>query len=181
MNLTDGELTGVETTTAGGHPAIAVEGFPADSVKWALANLDITFDVVVSGSNTGQNIGPLSLVSGTVGAARYAAQNGIPGVAVSQGAADVVDYPASVDIAVMWVDDHRDDYVAGTVSLWSINAPSCPDGAQGTQQVPLADDFGDRSATEVTCDSAATDFADDVDAFINGYVAISELPLTVEG
>ncbi|MCH7790235.1 MAG: hypothetical protein IH940_12480 [Acidobacteria bacterium] len=169
-----------ESATAGGYEAVAVDGFPADSIVWALANLDTDFDLVVSGSNSGQNIGPISLLSGTVGAARYAAQNGIPAVAVSQGAAEVEDFPASVGAAIDWILEHRDGYEAGEVTLISINAPSCPNGVRDVLEVALAEDLTDRDPFTVDCDSTAIDPVDDVDAFVTGFTAITELPITVE-
>ena len=39
--------------------------------------------VVVSGVNSGQNVGPIAALSGTVGAARTAGRAGYPAVAVS--------------------------------------------------------------------------------------------------
>jgi 5'-nucleotidase len=179
MNLTEGDLDSADTTTAGGYDAVAVEGFPADTVAWALANLDTEFDLVASGSNSGQNIGTLSLLSGTVGAARYAAQNDIPAVAVSQGAGEVEDFPASVGTAIDWITEHRADYEAGEVSLFSVNAPSCPDGPRDVLEVPLANDLQGRDPFTTDCASTETDPVDDVDAFIYGFTAITELPITV--
>ncbi|MEO1065644.1 MAG: 5'/3'-nucleotidase SurE, partial [Actinomycetota bacterium] len=49
MNLTDGDVAAGSATTASGVAATAVDGFPADAVRWALAN-DGPFDLVVSGS-----------------------------------------------------------------------------------------------------------------------------------
>ena len=61
----------------------------------ALAGADPTKpDVVLSGINQGQNLGALSDVSGTVGAARTAARHGIPALAVSQGTGNPPDYAA---------------------------------------------------------------------------------------
>lgn len=54
-------LQATETTTASGYPATAVDGFPADSVLYALENLyrDSTPHVVLSGINAGQNVGDI--------------------------------------------------------------------------------------------------------------------------
>jgi methylase of polypeptide subunit release factors len=48
MNLTDGEVVASDAATSSGVAATAVVGFPADSVRWALENLDVDFDLVVS-------------------------------------------------------------------------------------------------------------------------------------
>jgi 5'-nucleotidase len=62
----------------------AVHGTPADCVGVAVAGLDVSPDVVVSGCNDGPNLGAHILArSGTVGAAMEAAFLGFPAVAVS--------------------------------------------------------------------------------------------------
>ena len=68
---TPGPLTVTDATTASGYPAKAVAGFPADTVIWALDQGGVTQkpDLVVSGINFGQNLGPAVAISGTVGAA----------------------------------------------------------------------------------------------------------------
>jgi 5'-nucleotidase len=74
------------SSTAGAFPATAVAGRPADSVLFALLEaLPQPPDLVVSGINFGQNVGEISNLSGTVGAALWAARRGIPAIAVSHG------------------------------------------------------------------------------------------------
>jgi len=69
---------------------IAVDGRPADCVKLAVSNLwpekfgaHSTPDLVVSGMNSGANVGINVIYSGTVAAALEAAFLGIPSIAVS--------------------------------------------------------------------------------------------------
>ena len=71
-----GALVTTKATTASGYPSTAVHGYPADTVIWAVKDHGLSFrpDVVVSGINFGQNIGPLAELSGTVGAAREASR-----------------------------------------------------------------------------------------------------------
>ncbi|GAB4312224.1 MAG: 5'/3'-nucleotidase SurE [Candidatus Sumerlaeia bacterium] len=66
----------------------ALDGTPADCVKWAVTTLlrDDPADLVVSGINWGQNIGNNIIYSGTVAAAREGAMFGIPSMAVSLSA-----------------------------------------------------------------------------------------------
>lgn len=65
----------------------SVDGSPTDAVRAALGALLTDWpDLVVSGANFGQNIGRGTLhISGTVGAALYAAEQGLPALAVSVG------------------------------------------------------------------------------------------------
>jgi 5'-nucleotidase len=66
------------------HPAFAVDGSPSQAVAHALLEvLPGIPDLVVSGINFGENLGPVVTVSGTVGAALEAAVSGIPSLAVS--------------------------------------------------------------------------------------------------
>lgn len=58
-------------------------GTPVDCVRIGNALLNIDFDIVFSGINNGLNVGTDILCSGTVGAAREAVVEGIPGVAIS--------------------------------------------------------------------------------------------------
>ena len=62
----------------------AVDGMPADCVKLGCNGLvDGPIDLVISGINAGANIGINVLYSGTVAAAREAAIQGIPAIAMS--------------------------------------------------------------------------------------------------
>lgn len=74
---TEGPLATEEVETASGREATAVDGYPADSVRAALDDLDLEPGLVVSGINAGQNVGPLIDISGTVGAARPAVAAGV--------------------------------------------------------------------------------------------------------
>ena len=68
---------------------MAVAGYPADTLSFASRRRVLaTTDVVVSGVNWGENLGPVIAASGTIGAARAAVRLGVPALAVSQGAGD---------------------------------------------------------------------------------------------
>ncbi len=113
----------------------AVHGTPADCVAVAIAALDFTPDVVVSGCNDGPNLGAHILArSGTVGAAMEASFLGFPAVAVSM-------YDWEFDPAGGWeptydqfhtstdaVADILPEFVAGdllpTADYLSVNAPA---------------------------------------------------------
>jgi len=65
----------------------SVGGTPADAVRVGLSVVlrEAPPDLVVSGANFGQNIGPSTLQSGTVGAALTAMSLGYPAIAISVG------------------------------------------------------------------------------------------------
>lgn len=173
------DLVVAEVKTASGYDATSVAGFPGDSVIVALDELGLDPDLVVSGTNIGQNIGPFSQLSGTVGAAKTAARRGIPGLAASTGTGDQPDFSESASHVVKWVEEHRAELLAGDVEPFveSINTPSCPDDDRGVVEVPLATDFKDRDAFKVDCASTkpAADLVDDVDAFLNGFTSLTTI------
>jgi 5'-nucleotidase len=85
--VTEGELISVAEVSlaeADGIPAFAIDAPPSFIVLAALQGLfGESPDVVVSGPNSGLNLGPLVLHSGTLGAAVTAASKGLPGIALS--------------------------------------------------------------------------------------------------
>ncbi|MFP3902328.1 MAG: 5'/3'-nucleotidase SurE [Acidimicrobiia bacterium] len=175
----EGDATHHDAATAGGHEAVAVEGYPTDAVTVALGELGHEPDLVVSGINDTQNLGPFIDLSGTIGAARAAARAGIPALAVSQGLAEEPDFDAAVELVLAWLDRHRADLAAGELDadvVHSLNVPTCPTGTpRGTVEVAPAAE-GDAFA-EPDCTSTAEDFTHDIPAFVNGYATWSELPL----
>ena len=102
---------------------------------WAIDQKGIDFkpDLVISGINAGQNMGPVVAASGTVGAARAAATRGIPAVATSQGPiAPPQDFPASVAQVLTWLEQNMAAVTAGTLpttTITNLNAPTCATGA----------------------------------------------------
>jgi 5'-nucleotidase len=184
-NTTPGELAVTDVTTASGYPAKAVDGYPADAILWALdqGGVEEPPDLVVSGINFGQNLGPAIEISGTVGAARAAATRGIPALAVSQGIADQPDFPSAVDEAVAWVEANRTELLARTgdepAEVDNLNVPTCTTGdVRELVVAPAAPEAGTRDVTVVDCTSTLVGPADDIDAFINGFAVLSEaIPL----
>ncbi|HEX3796182.1 MAG TPA: 5'/3'-nucleotidase SurE [Acidimicrobiales bacterium] len=179
---TPGMLTATAAQTASGYPAMAVAGYPADTIHWAIAQHGIAHrpNLVVSGINFGQNIGPLADVSGTVGAARAAASLGIPAIATSQG----IDNGAQPNFAqsaaqlVRWVQSHRAALLKGTFKARQsvqMNVPTCPGPVRGPIQAPLAASVTGINILQVNCSSTVKKFPNDVQAFLNGYAVISPL------
>lgn len=176
--FTEGAVESQEEETASGHPAIAVAGFPSDSVRVAIDEMELTPDLVVSGINEGQNVGPLVDVSGTIGAARAAVARGVPALALSASTGPFEDgYATGAELAVAWVEEHVADLLAGeaAVEVTSINIPSCAEGEpEGIVEVPVGTE-GDPLA-QPDCTSELTDPADDIEALANGFPTLTVVP-----
>jgi 5'-nucleotidase len=73
-----------KVTIENGFTGISVDGRPADCVKLAIANLlPVKPDLVISGINSGANVGINVIYSGTIAAAIEAAFLGLPAIAFS--------------------------------------------------------------------------------------------------
>lgn len=68
-----------------GITAYAVDGTPADCVKFGCLQLNVRPDMIIAGVNHGNNIGSEVICSGTVSAASEGAYLGFPSCAVSCG------------------------------------------------------------------------------------------------
>jgi 5'-nucleotidase len=178
---TAGPLTASSKHTLSGYPATAVDGFPADSVIYAIRDMHLNPDLMVSGINAGQNLGPVIDISGTVGAARRAARHFIPALASSQGLLRDVDpdYPTGVTATLAWVRDFRLGRAGPPFqAVANLNVPTCAAGSsvRGTVLVPPAAALNGRRFTS-DCTSTQTNPADDVDGFNWGYITLSEVGL----
>jgi 5'-nucleotidase len=175
--FTDGPVTATDQQTASGYPAWAVEGFPVDAVRYALRTRHVDPDLVVAGTNNGQNIGGAIPLSGTVGAAREGAQGWIPALAISQGLGSPADFPASATALDAWLDDFLLG-LAGRPALepvTNINVPTCTAGSiRGTVHVPVGPGF----VLPSDCTSTVTNPPNDVAAFANGFISVSALSAT---
>jgi len=180
---TEGELVWEDSSTVSGYSGVAVYGFPADAVNVALEQLNIVPDLVVSGINSGQNVGPLSAISGTVGAARTAARAGFPAVAASAGLLDSSDFDAASALVIAWIEENRSALLnksATAETVTSFNVPECTAGSiRELVAVPLADAIPQGvniffSDCSVEPDGAPTS---DVDTIIKGFAAVTQVPL----
>jgi 5'-nucleotidase len=180
---TPGRLTVTKATTASGYPARAVAGYPADTVIWAIKDHGISFrpDLVVSGINFGQNIGPLADLSGTVGAARAAVKLGIPALAASQGIDNDMSPNFSQGVAqvLRWVRAHRAALTSHRFKKppqGNLNVPTCAPGpVRGPVTAPLAKNLTGISISTVNCTSTSTDYSNDAEAFVLGYAVLAPL------
>ncbi|MBX2853076.1 MAG: 5'/3'-nucleotidase SurE [Phycisphaeraceae bacterium] len=169
----------------------AVDGRPADCVKLALAELVGPVDLVISGINHGANVGINVQYSGTVGAAREAAFQGVPAIALSLHLGDKTQdhYIRAAGHARRAIDTALQAGIDQGV-LVNINVPILDAGAEpvGIKAVPLnvspmhdrfnkaADDEG--NTTYQAQDSMA--FSDrgeatDVDTLYAKYITLTPL------
>lgn len=178
---TDGPVETSEVELTSGHPATAVAGFPADSIRVAIDEMELTPDLVITGINEGQNIGPVVDYSGTVGAARAAVARGVPALATSQGSADVLDYESAVPLILDWIAEHRSALLEASspVEVVNLNVPTCSTGDLGELVEVDPDVEGDLAASlgeqDCTVDTSDTTFDGDVDAFLAGHPTLSTL------
>ena len=107
--------------------AWAVDGTPADCTRLGLMALnDAKIDLVISGINDGYNVGLATYVSGTVGAAREAAFQGVPAMSVSAG---LNVPPPTLALFAEWVVTLAEklvDYPLPALSVCNVNVPSVP-------------------------------------------------------
>jgi 5'-nucleotidase len=192
-------LTVTPATTASGDAAVAVAGFPADSVLYDVLAAGDDPDLVVSGINAGQNLGNITEISGTVGAARTANRLGIPAIAVSLGIGGS-DYGLAARFTASVVAAFRHDFEHGKdpAQTINVNVPSCPTGAvRGVRLVPLGRSgevtgytpqsgtvdngvFAPTVATQnpvavADCTSTLASVADDIQAFNHGFIPVTVL------
>ena len=197
-------VTVAPATTANGDPATAVSGTPADSVLYAIqAGMALPPHVVVSGTNFGQNLGDITSVSGTVGAARTANRLGVPAIAVSagSGAAIAGSYALGGSFAAGWISYFRSTYLDETTvpRTLNVNVPTCGSGGvRGIRAYPLGRQqsvtgysltsgvVGNGTFTptltsksvlnqNIDCTSSATSFDNDIDAFNNGFISLTAI------
>ncbi len=123
---TNGDPTGNEN---GVFPvtAYSVQGTPGDSCILALENVVGAVDLVVSGINSGSNLGWDVMVSGTFGAALQGYVRGYPTIAISVGAVNNPQFAAASQLLEMMALRFRDNAQDFNSSLFlNINIPSLP-------------------------------------------------------
>jgi 5'-nucleotidase len=178
---TPGTLKAAKTTTKSGYPAVAVTGFPADSVNYALSHVVKTsqVDLVIAGINQGANLGPFIDLSGTVGAARAGAAKGLPALATSEGTPTVSDFSDGVARTIAWVTANRSKLKPGTVA--NLNIPQCSTGTvrgtvPATSTATLAPDVNPFATVDCTRSTPAV--TDEVTSFLAGFATLTKIPLT---
>jgi 5'/3'-nucleotidase SurE len=144
----------------------SVEGTPADSVSFGLANVfqGKKPDLVVTGINPGQNMGATTNHSGTVGASITAAEKGIPAVAFSAeyNMADprnpFPQMPQALSFAVKLVNrlastGKSNGPVLPTHTTLNVNYPAKPTGKVQMTNVGQGDPLSVTYVKDASCDS----------------------------
>jgi len=170
----------------------AIDAKPATVVKVALTTLmDTMPDLVISGVNTGDNVGTHVWISGTVAAARDAALQGFPAIAASVAYGGPQDFAVAAGIVKELVQQLAD---AGKIQpglLLNVNIPSGGSSAiKGIRVAPQSLRIGIQRYDErvsprgsryvwdnwspAADDSVTTS---DLHAFARGYITITPLKL----
>jgi 5'-nucleotidase len=180
-----------------GVDRIAISGTPADCARLALARGGPLWpiahgspprpvDWLIAGINHGANLGTDTFVSGTAAAAREAALQGTPAIAISQYQARHrhIDWKATAARARR-VLDHLLDRPPAVPAFWNVNLPHPPDEAvdPGWTTCPI-----DPSPLPVEFEVNARGYLNradyhgrarlagaDVDVCLGGLIAISEI------
>jgi len=106
--------------------AYSVEGTPADSVILALGKLlKSQIDLVVSGINSGPNLGDDVLISGTVGAALQGYLRGFPALAISIASVDNLYLDNAARLAALLVRKLANSSLPSDIFL-NVNLPGLP-------------------------------------------------------
>lgn len=164
----------------------AVHGRPADAVRFGIVELgkDRPFDLVVSGINRGANVGDVSHLSGTVGAAMEGIYLGVPAIAVSQEVEDV-DTAASARFTAQLVNRYRQQGAPEGI-LISINIPGGE--LKGVVVRPMGDSYLQTAAYTLQSQTGnsrqydreriivqSTDNTTDTFAYQQGYITLTPL------
>jgi 5'/3'-nucleotidase len=177
-----GSLVTSAAETQSGYPATAVHGYPADTVIWAIEDHGLATkpNLVVSGINFGQNLGPSAALSGTVGAAREAVSLGVPALAASQGIdnGQQAAFSEGVSFVEEWVTTHRQQLLSGSHGSppiqSNLNVPTCSNSVRGPVTTVMASS-GDTNTTAVDCSSTSTAYSNDLQAFKLGFATLTAL------
>lgn len=116
-----------EVQVEGAFAAYAVRGTPVDCTRLGLLKLaDTAVDLVISGINVGENAGLSTYASGTVGGARQALYEGVPGMALSMEVRTPWETQA---FFIPWCCDVAERYIGfpkPPMTLLNINCPAVP-------------------------------------------------------
>jgi 5'-nucleotidase len=105
---------------------IYINGTPTDCIHLAITGLlDNEPDMVISGINSGANLGDDVLYSGTVAAAMEGRYLGCPAIAVSMASAEPQHYETAVQVVLKLIKSIS-DYTSTRDLLLNVNVPDLP-------------------------------------------------------
>lgn len=184
-----GVLREPEEFNIGSFPAWALDGTPADCVKFALDRLlDKKPDFVVSGINRGPNNAANILYSGTVGGAMEGAASGIPSLAISLAEYHCEEYAPGADFAgkfLSWLSKNN----MREAAVYNINVPALSrDKIKGVKFTKMStwqylptyekrtDPFGKNYywSAGFSMPNSMPEGSDD-DALLGGYISVTPL------
>lgn len=160
---------------------------PAGAVLLGLRALGqaSSFDLVVSGINRGANVGEVSHISGTIGAAMMAAAHGIPAVAVSQ--AGSTDFSYAARFVTKFVVGLR-EHAPRPGIVFSINVPRTTEAdTEGVLVTPMGGSYIEIGYDEVEAVDGERKFrprfdnprpypeGSDSEAYTRGFITITPL------
>ena len=181
-----------QVTVEGIFTGTAIDGRPADCVKLAVAKiLPRQPDLVISGINSGANVGINVIYSGTVAAAIEAAFLGLPSIALSLYLRKEVplDYPRTASLAMRVIRQILDAGLKGgqvvSVNLPPLRAGESPAGVKVVRQCTNAwvDTYEERTDprgrsyfwNNTVFTLGNTDRDTDVAALREGYITVTPL------
>jgi len=179
-------------TVEGVFTGTAIEGRPADCVKLAVAKiLPRQPDLVISGINSGANVGINVIYSGTVAAAIEAAFLGLPSIAISLYLRKEIplDYPRTASLATGVIRQILEAGLKGgqvvSVNLPPLRAGESPAGVKVVRQCTNAwvDTYEERTDprgrsyfwNNTVFSLGNTDRDTDVAALREGYITVTPL------
>ena len=179
-----------DLTLANGLRAVGLTATPATTVQIAIKNIITPRpDLVVVGINNGYNLGLSAYLSGTVGAARQAAMEGVPAIAASIAAGATAGDLVAASEEVLGVARRVKEHGLGPLRFVNVNVPRVPTGGYKGYQIATqaAVRGGIESFAEtkhpsgrtlywsVYKEGATADQGSDVWAVDNGYVAVTPM------
>ena len=180
-----------DITLPGGLRAIGLTATPATTVQIAIKNIVMPRpDLVVTGINTAYNLGSSAYLSGTVGAARQAAMEGVPAMATSMAASAVPRDFAAAAQQVLGVARQVREHRLPPQTFLNVNIPPMPAG--GYKGYRVTTQAAVRAGTEsfaegkrpgngrtfywsVYVEGASAPQDSDIWAVNNGYVSVTPM------
>tara|TARA_A100001037_G_scaffold281428_1_gene285105 strand:+ start:5193 stop:5960 length:768 start_codon:yes stop_codon:yes gene_type:complete len=124
ITITD-PLRVVPVHRSGGFEGLAVSGTPADCAKIAIKSiLDQKPDLMISGINSGSNLGTNLIYSGTISAATEGTMLGIPAIAISLNSYASDDYRGAKQTAIQ-IAQNVLSFGIPKGTLLNVNVPYC--------------------------------------------------------